>query len=74
MLPMNLGRIKCFFQAKGYGFIEDNDGREIYFHYTSIEKSHPSAVVNGATVYFEAISTSMGLEANRVQLSRPLTA
>lgn len=66
---MTCGRIKCFFQAQGYGYIEDFDGREVYFHYTSLEGAGPYDIVNGATVYFEVINTGIGLEANRVTVS-----
>ncbi len=71
---MTCGRIKCYFQAKGYGYIEDFDGREVYFHYTSVEGAATYDIVNGATVYFEVINTGMGLEANRVTVSRIMTA
>ncbi len=71
---MTCGRIKCYFQAKGYGYIEDFDGREVYFHYTSVEGASPYDIVNGATVYFEVINTGIGLEANRVTVNRTLSA
>jgi cold shock protein len=71
---MTCGRIKCFFQAKGYGFIEDFDGREVYFHYTSVEGAAPYDIVDGATVYFDVINTGLGLEANRVKVSGAQTA
>jgi cold shock CspA family protein len=66
---MKLGRIKCFFHAKGYGFIEDYSGQEVYFHYTSCVDGNPDQIFDGAKVYFEAISTGIGLEAHRVQLA-----
>lgn len=65
---MTCGRVKCFFQSRGYGYIEDFDGREVYFHYTSLEGAAPSTIVSGATVYFEVINTGLGLEANRVTM------
>ncbi len=66
---MTCGRIKCFFQTRGYGYIEDFDGREVYFHFTSIEGADEYSIVNGATVYFDAIQTGNGLEAHRVRVS-----
>lgn len=66
---MTCGRVKCFFQSRGYGYIEDFDGREVYFHYTSLEGALTCNIVSGATVYFEVIKTGLGLEANRVTLS-----
>ncbi len=64
---MNIGRIKCFFQARGYGYIEDFDGREIYFHLAVVEPGMHRGIMSGAEVYFEAITTGMGLEALRVR-------
>ena len=71
---MVCGRIKCFFQSQGYGYIEDFEGKEVYFHYTSVEGAEPYDIVTGATVYFEALNTGMGLEAHRVQVMRELSA
>jgi CspA family cold shock protein len=71
---MICGRIKCFFQARGYGYIEDFQGQEVYFHYTSVEGVTLHDIVSGATVYFEAINTGLGLEAHRVQMLNTLTA
>jgi len=71
---MTCGRIKCFFKSKGYGYIEDFDGREVYFHYTAVEGTAPYDIVDGATVYFEAINTGIGLEANRVTMPKMATA
>ena len=61
------GRIKCFFESKGYGYIEDFDGREVYFHLSVIENT--GEITNGVSVYFDAINTEMGLEALSVQLA-----
>ncbi len=65
---MTSGRIKCFFHAKGYGYIEDFDGHEVYFHYTSVEGAGSAEITDGLSVYFDAINTGMGLEAHRVTL------
>ncbi len=69
---MTNGRIKCFFQSKGYGYIEDFDGREVYFHLTSVEGCRAVDIKDGANVYFDAINTGMGLEAHRVTISNSL--
>lgn len=62
---MNEGRIKCFFQSRGYGYIECYDGQEVYFSTSALEGS--GSLMEGATVYFEAITTGIGLEALRVR-------
>jgi cold shock CspA family protein len=66
---MTFGRIKCFFESRGYGFIEDHNGREVYFHLSSIEGGPSAQIVDGACVYFDAITTGLGLEAYKVRLS-----
>jgi cold shock protein len=71
---MICGRIKCYFESKGYGYIEDYDGHEVYFHFTSVEGAGSAELVSGTTVYFEALKTGMGLEAHRVQVTRELSA
>lgn len=66
---MILGRIKCFFEARGYGFIEDYDGREVYFHLSSVQDSGTGEIVHGRTCYFDTINTEMGLEALSVRMA-----
>lgn len=66
---MNKGRVKCFFPSKGYGYIEDHDGREVYFNLSSIDTSAWSTLAHGMDVYYEAITTAMGLEALRVKVA-----
>lgn len=65
---MILGRIKCFFEGRGYGFIEDYDGNEVYFHLSSVQNSD-TEIVHGANCYFDIIKTEMGMEALSVRLA-----
>ncbi len=65
---MIIGRIKCYFEARGYGFIEDNDGREVYFHLSVVEGVQTATIRDGASVYFDVISTGIGLEAFKVRV------
>jgi CspA family cold shock protein len=67
---MTCGRIKCFFESRGYGYIEDFDGQEVYFHMTSVVGASGVDITSGLNVYFDAINTGMGLEAHRVTISR----
>jgi len=68
------GRVKCYFQSKGYGFIEDNDGREVYFHLTSVDGATPNDIAIGAGVAFDIITTELGLEALYVRMLTALSA
>ena len=67
MLSMHVGRIKCFFQNRGYGYIEDGEGREVYFSLSAIDPGSDRFLSNGSQVYYHAITTGLGLEALRVQ-------
>lgn len=65
---MILGRIKCFFEGRGYGFIEDYDGNEVYFHLSSVQ-NRDAVITHGANCYFDIIKTEMGMEALSVRLA-----
>ena len=68
---MTSGRIVWFSESKGYGYIADIQGREIYFHYTSIaEKGPEKSVTMGVEVSFDLFETSIGFEASNVRLIR----
>ena len=65
---MHLGRVKCYFQGRGYGYIEDSEGREVYFHTSALEESKVNDDISvGLNVYFDMISTGLGFEALRVR-------
>ena len=62
---MNKGRIIWYSEFKGYGYISHDDGREIYFHCTSLDSSQSATA--GSTVRFEIFETKIGLEATRIE-------
>ena len=65
---MTVGKIKWYDQAKGYGYILQLDGQEIYFHYTAIaERQTPVSV--GTNVTYDLIETRMGFEASNVKFA-----
>ncbi len=64
---MNVGRIKCLYLNEGYGYIEDGEGREVYFSLSVIDPGADRYLSNGSEVYYQAITTGIGLEALRVQ-------
>ncbi|NQY99581.1 MAG: cold shock domain-containing protein [Bdellovibrionales bacterium] len=65
---MTIGKIKWYDQAKGYGYILQLDGQEIYFHYTSIAERQRSVSV-GSSVTYDLIETRMGFEASNVRFA-----
>lgn len=63
---MTLGKVKWYDEFKGYGYILQMDGLEVYFHYTSIAEL-PKDMMIGSTVAYDLIETRMGWEAANVR-------
>lgn len=63
---MSIGRVKWFDQLKGYGYILQHDGVEIYFHYTAVAESHKDLPV-GLSVTYDLIETRSGWEAANIR-------
>jgi CspA family cold shock protein len=65
------GRIKWFSREKGYGFLVQADGSEIFVHRTGIpltEEGSLPALEEDQEVLYEVIETSRGPQAVQVQL------
>lgn len=64
---MSKGRIKIWFEGKGYGFIRSQEtSDEIFFHRAEIESD--KKVIEGQKAEFEVKRTSKGLKAVNVKL------
>ena len=60
------GKVKWFNNTKGYGFIENPDGEDIFIHYSSILSDGYKTLVEGQFVEVELIHTAKGLQAKNV--------
>jgi len=60
------GRIKWFSDAKGYGFIEQEDGEDVFVHYSAIQGEGFKTLAEGQKVEFEVTQGPKGLQATRV--------
>ncbi|NWF57061.1 MAG: cold shock domain-containing protein [Syntrophaceae bacterium] len=60
------GRVKWFNDAKGYGFIEQEGGRDIFVHYTAIAGEGFKSLAEGQKVEFEIIEGAKGPQATKV--------
>ncbi|PIU00044.1 MAG: cold-shock protein [Bdellovibrionales bacterium CG10_big_fil_rev_8_21_14_0_10_45_34] len=67
-MPSATGRVKWFNETKGYGFIEQTDGQDVFFHYSAIKSDGYKAVPEGVAVQFEFIDTERGPQASNIQL------
>lgn len=62
------GQVIRIFPEKGYGFLEDSDGREIYFHRNSILDGDFERLKIGTEVQFAEEEGNEGLQATMVKL------
>lgn len=63
---MKLGTIKWFNSKKGFGFIEQDNGEDVFVHYSVIEMIGFKTLSEGEQVQFEIRENEKGLSATRV--------
>jgi len=64
---MSTGTVKCFNDAKGYGFIAPDDGsKDLFVHHSSIAGDGFKSLAEGAHVEFESREGQKGPEATNV--------
>lgn len=63
---MPTGRVKWFDNRKGFGFIEQESGEDVFVHYSSIVGDGFRTLNDGETVRFEVIQGPKGLLAKTV--------
>lgn len=63
---MPSGKVKWFNDAKGFGFIETNEGKDIFVHYSAIEKEGFKTLAEGQEVSFEIVDGAKGPQAANV--------
>jgi CspA family cold shock protein len=61
-----IGRVKWFNDSKGYGFIEQEGGKDIFVHFTAIEGEGFKSLAEGQKVEFEIIDGAKGPQAAKV--------
>ena len=64
---MATGTVKWFNDRKGYGFINEEDGRDIFVHFSSIEMPGFKTLAEGEQVAFEIEESERGPEAKNVK-------
>ncbi len=62
------GKISSIIRGKGFGFIDAEDGQEVFFHRTSLEGIDFDALENGNSVEFEVEKGPKGPRAVNVTL------
>lgn len=64
------GTVKWFNSDKGFGFITQDGGDDLFVHYSEIQSSGYRSLEEGARVEFEVTQGKKGLQASAVKVVR----
>ena len=64
---MAQGTVKWFSNEKGYGFIEREEGDDVFVHFSAINMDGYKTLTEGQRVEFEVVQGDKGLLAANVQ-------
>ncbi|UCD57625.1 MAG: cold-shock protein [Candidatus Hydrogenedentota bacterium] len=67
---MPTGKVKWFNDAKGYGFIETEEGRDVFVHFSAITMEGYKSLSEGQEVEFEIVEGAKGPQAANVSLTQ----
>jgi CspA family cold shock protein len=68
---MASGRVKWFDNKKGFGFISNETGADVFVHYSSIQTPGFKTLKEGEFVQFELLEGEKGLKAQNVHRAEP---
>lgn len=60
------GKVKWFNESKGYGFIQQDNGPDVFVHYSAITTDGFKTLVEGQRVQFDIVEDEKGLKAANV--------
>jgi CspA family cold shock protein len=63
---MEKGKVKWFNNAKGYGFIAQDSGDDVFVHYSVIQQDGYRSLNAGEEVEFDLTNGDKGLQASKV--------
>ena len=63
---MNTGTVKWFYNQKGYGFISDEQGNDVFVHYSGLNMEGFKSLEEGQAVEFEVVNGAKGPQATNV--------
>ena len=63
---MEKGRVKWFNDEKGFGFIEREEGNDVFVHFSAINMEGYKTLEEGTEVEFEVVEGAKGPQASNV--------
>ena len=63
---MPKGKVKWFSDSKGYGFIETDDGKDVFVHFSAMQSEGYKSLAEGQEVEFEIVDGAKGPQASNV--------
>ena len=64
---MASGKVKWFDNTKGFGFIVEDSGQDVFVHFSSILGKGFRTLNEGEEVVFDVVTSDKGLKAQNVQ-------
>ena len=65
---MAKGSVKWFDPKKGFGFVINDKGQDVFVHYTSIDREGFRCLRNGQVVEYEPVTSDKGLQGKNVRI------
>jgi len=63
---MSVGKVKWFNESKGYGFIESENGQDLFVHFSEIQGEGFKTLTEGQAVEFQESMGQKGPQASQV--------
>ena len=64
---MSEGKVKWFNERRGFGFIEKNDGGDVFVHSSAIQAAGFKTLTEGQSVSFDVVQGNKGPAAENVK-------
>jgi len=64
---MSEGKVKWFNERKGFGFIESDEGQDVFVHFSAIQDNGFKTLQEGQRVSFDILTGQKGLSAANVK-------